>query len=165
MPQRYRKAQDEYQALLLEIEMAERSFLDVENSTTGSGGSNADPNIDPKKLDPRVETERLQKLYDTARANQQANYPDLYVSTAGGTTGAPGGATAAGAAGAGAAGEKEAKDLAKELEGAKAEALKIQSEMMAKIEALMEKLAGKANTEVAEVGKSDVKASGGGGTV
>lgn len=51
--------------------MAERSFFDVAGSP-GSGGSN---------LDPRAENERLQKLFDTARADQQANYPDLYVST------------------------------------------------------------------------------------
>ena len=71
MPQRYRKAQDQYQALILEIEMAERSFLDLENNSGEDG----------VKLDPRAERTRLQKLFDTARADQQANYPDLYVST------------------------------------------------------------------------------------
>ncbi|KAK5154390.1 hypothetical protein LTS14_006525 [Recurvomyces mirabilis] len=71
VPQRYRKAQDQYQALIIEIETAERSFFGVAGSP-GSGGSN---------LDPRAEDERLQKLFDTARADQQANHPDLYVST------------------------------------------------------------------------------------
>ena len=71
VPQRYRKAQDQYQALILEIEMTERSFIDVEN-----GSNTADV-----KLNPRVEKARLQKLYETARADQQANYPDLYVSS------------------------------------------------------------------------------------
>lgn len=118
VPQRYRKAQDQYQALLLEIEMAERSFLDLEyKSDQGS-----------VKLDPRTEKDRLQKLFDTARADQQANYPDLYVST---------GATAA----------KDTKNLTKELEDAKAEAVKVQSEMMAKIEALMSKLASKVDPQ------------------
>ncbi|KAK4500740.1 hypothetical protein PRZ48_008930 [Zasmidium cellare] len=66
VPQRYRKARDQYAALLLEIESAERSFV-----TNDSG------------LDPRKEKERLQGLFDVARAEQQANLPDLYVSTEG----------------------------------------------------------------------------------
>ena len=56
--------------------MAERSFLDPQNND----------NKDGIKLDPRTEKARLQKLFDLARADQQANYPDLYVST--GTTAA-----------------------------------------------------------------------------
>ena len=94
--------------------MAERSFIDVEGT-------------DGIKPDPRAETARLQRLFDTARADQQANYPDLYVST---------GATAA----------KDSKDLAKQLDDAKEEAAKIQSEMIAKIEALVDKLSGKVAT-------------------
>jgi hypothetical protein len=90
--------------------MVERSFLDLQND-----GDEGDV-----KLDPRAEQARLQKLFDTARADQQANYPDLYVSTA-----------------------KDSKDLTKELEVAKAETVKVQGEMMARIEALMAKLAGK----------------------
>ena len=89
---RYRKAQDQYQALMLEIEMAERSFLDLQNNSDEGG----------VKLDPRAEKARLQHLYETARADQQANYPDLYVST-----GAP-------------AAKDLPKDLAKELEAANA---------------------------------------------
>lgn len=104
---------DQYQALIVEIEMAERSFLELEHSSGENG----------VKLDPREETARLQKLFDTARADQQANYPDLYVST-GGT--AP------------------VKDHAKELEAAKAETAKVQSELTAKVEALTAKLEGKA---------------------
>lgn len=119
MPQRYRKAQDQYQALIFEIEMAERSFLDLQNNSDEGG----------VKLDPRTEKARLQKLFDTARADQQANYPDLYVST---------GATAA----------KDSKDLTKELEDAKAETVKVQSEMMAKIEALIAKLASKVDAQI-----------------
>jgi hypothetical protein len=129
VPQRYRKAQAQYQALLLEIEMAERSFLDLENSSDEGG----------VKLDPRVEKARLQKLFDTARADQQANYPDLYVST--GTT-----AT------------KESKDLIKELENAKAEAVKVQSEMMAKVEALTARLAGKIDAQVEDAIQDVAKA-------
>ena len=99
--------------------MAERSFLDLQNNSDEGG----------VKLDPRTEKARLQKLFDTARADQQANYPDLYVST---------GATAA----------KDFKDLTKELEDAKAETVKVQSEMMAKIEALIAKLASKVDAQI-----------------
>jgi hypothetical protein len=110
---------DQYQALIFEIEMAERSLLDVENNQGEDG----------VKLDPRVEKARLQKLYDTARADQQANYPDLYVST---------GATAA----------KDQKALAKQAEDAKAEVAKVQSEMMARIESLVTNLEDKVNAHV-----------------
>ncbi|KIX96767.1 uncharacterized protein Z520_07487 [Fonsecaea multimorphosa CBS 102226] len=129
VPQRYRKAQDQYQALILEIEMAERSFLDLEYNGDQGGGV---------KLDPRTEKDRLQKLFDTAKADQQANYPDLYVST---------GAVAA----------KDSKELKKELEDARAETAKVQSEMMAKIEALMAKLATKVDGPVEEVVQSAAK--------
>ena len=129
VPQRYRKAQDQYQALILEIEMAERSFLDVQ--TNGDEGD--------VKLDPRTEKARLQKLFDTARADQQANYPDLYVST-------------------GAISAKDSKDLTKELEDTKAENAKMQSDMTAKIEALTAKLAGKGDTQAAVTVQSAVKA-------
>lgn len=86
--------------------MTERLFLSMENSNSEG------------KLDPRVERDRLQKLFDTARADQQANYPDLYVST----------------------GANAGKDLTKELENAKADSAKMQNELMAKIEALSSKL-------------------------
>lgn len=122
---------DEYQALLLEIEMAERSFCDIHN-------------IDDEvrlKLDPRTEEARLKKMWDTARANQQANYPDLYVSTTAGAT-----AT------------KESKDLAKEVETAKAETAKVQSDLMAKIEELVAKLATKAETRAESAVDDIVKA-------
>jgi len=119
VPQRYRKAMDQYQALILEIEMAERSFLDLEY-TTDQG--------EAPKLDPRAEKTRLQKLFDTARADQQANYPDLYVST-------------------GANSAKENKDITKELQDAKDEAAKVQAEMTAKIEALMAKVAAKTDPQ------------------
>jgi hypothetical protein len=86
--------------LLLEIEMVERSFLEQEN------------NPGEVKLDPRTERARLQKLFDEARADQQANYPDLYVST-------------------GSASPKETKDLNKAVEDAKAETAKAQAELAA----------------------------------
>jgi hypothetical protein len=119
VPQRYHKAQDQYQALILDIEMTERSFLDLQHNS----------NEDAVKLDPRKEQIRLQKVFDTARANQQANYPDSYVNT-------------------GAAPSDDSKDLTKELEDAKAETVKVQGEMMAKIEELMAKLASKVDTHV-----------------
>lgn len=91
--------------------MAERSFIDLE---TGK-------NTGDVKLNPRVENARLQKLYETARADQQANYPDLYVSS---------------------------KDMAKQVEDAKAETTKVQADLMAKIEALMHKLEAKVGERV-----------------
>lgn len=109
--------------------MVERSFLALEN---GSGQGDV-------KLDPRTEKERLQKLYNVAKADEQANYPDLLVAT---------GAHA---------GKDHPKDLSKELEDAKAEAVKVQNEMMAKIEALMAKLAGKVDTHVDDAIQSVVK--------
>ena len=125
MPQRYRKAQDQYQALILEIEMAERSFLDADfASHIGDGKC--------PTLDPHAQLDRLQKLYDEARADQQANYPDLYVST--GTTTA-----------------KNSKDLAKQLGDAKGEAAKVQSELVGRIESLMGRLEGKVGARVEEV--------------
>ena len=109
--------------------MAERSFLDLENNVDQSG----------VKRDPRTEKDRLQKLFETARADQQANYPDLYVST---------GATAA----------KESKDLTKELEDAKAQTEKVQAEMMAEVKALMAKLASKVESHVEDAVQGVVKA-------
>ena len=110
--------------------MAERSFLDLDHDIVSEDGV---------KLDPRAEKTRLQKLFDTARADEQANYPDLYVST---------GATAA----------KDQKDLKQQLEDAKAEAEKVQNEMMAKVEALMAKLESKVNAHVEDAVQSVTKA-------
>jgi hypothetical protein len=151
VPQRYRKAQDQYQALLLEIEMTERSFLDAEHT------SYMDEHGAIIKLDPRAEKMRLQKLFETARADQQANYPDLYVSTAGSGSGStskdpakekevqPKEATV----------PKEAvgvavKDPAKELEAAKAETESVKAELMAKIEALVKQQGAKVEEKVGE---------------
>lgn len=91
--------------------MTERSFIDLE-----TGRSAGD-----KKLDPRVENARLQKLYETARADQQANYPDLYVSS---------------------------KDMGRQVDEAKAETAKVQGDLMAKIEALVKKLEDKVGERV-----------------
>lgn len=106
--------------------MTERAFAEFD---TNNGK-------DVVKLDPHVEKARLQKLYDTARADQQANYPDLYVST---------NAPAA----------KEAKDLAKQLDDAKADALKVQGELMAKIEMLLGRLEGKVESKIDVHGVED----------
>lgn len=91
--------------------MTERLFIDLE---TGRSTSDA-------KLYPRLENARLQRLYETARADQQANYPDLYVSS---------------------------KDMAKQVDDAKAETAKVQGELTAKIEALMHKLEAKVGEHV-----------------
>ena len=113
--------------------MAERSFLDIENNNSDHEGGVV-------SLDPRTEKARLQKLFDTARADQQANYPDLYVSTGG---------TAA---------SKESKDLTKELEEAKAETVRVQSEMMAKVEELRAELVSKVDAKVEDAIQGVVKA-------
>lgn len=128
VPQRYRKAQDQYQALILEIDMTERSFMDIENGGQGV------------KLDPRTEKARLQRMYDEARADQQANYPDLYVST---------GATTA---------KDTNRYLTQQLEVAKADAAQVQSELMAQIKTLMSQVEHTAETRiddaVQDVGKT-----------
>lgn len=91
--------------------MTERSFIDLE---TGRSTSDA-------KLFPRVENARLQRLYETARADQQANYPDLYFSS---------------------------KEMVKQVEDAKAETAKVQGDLTAKIEALMHRLEAKVEERV-----------------
>jgi hypothetical protein len=115
VPERYRKAQDQY-ALILEIEMTERSFMQVGN----------DDGTHDSKLDARAEAFRLQKLFDLARADQQANYPDLYVSTAA------------------MVGKHDSKALEEQLEEAKVQAAKVQAELMVKVEGLVGRLEGKA---------------------
>lgn len=111
---------EHYQGLIIEIEMAERSFLDVQ---TQQGE-------DHVQLDPRKEVARLQKLFDTARADEQANYPDLYVST-------------------GQLVAKQAKDMEKQLEDAKAQAAKVQGEMKGRIQELVSNLEGKVDAREA----------------
>ena len=105
--------------------MIERAFFDPETS------------VGELKLNPTTERDRLQKLFDEARADQQANYPDLYVSTA--------------------ATPRDAPDLKKQLEDAKTEAAKIQSEMLAKIEALTGKLASKVDAQIESAVQSVTK--------
>jgi hypothetical protein len=96
--------------------MAERSFIDLETSR----------NPQDNTLEPRAEKARLQKLYDTAWADQQANYPDLYVST----------------------GAAVAKATAEQLKEAKAEAEKMRSELSAEIKALALQLEAKVGSHV-----------------
>jgi hypothetical protein len=116
VPERYRKAQDQYQALILEIEMTERSFMQVGN----------DDGTHASQLDARAEAFRLQKLFDLARADQQANYPDLYVSTAA------------------MVGKHDSKALEEQLEEVKVQAARVQAELMAKVEGLVSRAEGKA---------------------
>jgi hypothetical protein len=91
--------------------MTERSFMQV---------SNEDGTHD-SKLDARAEAFRLQKLFDLARADQQANYPDLYVSTAA------------------MVGKHDSKALAEQIEY-----VKVQADLLAKVEGLVGRLEGKA---------------------
>lgn len=131
VPQRYRKAQDAYQALILEIEMAERAFVDVDHGVDANNGA---------KLDPHTEKARLFKLFETAKADQQANYPDLYVST--GAAAAKGGQDIA----------KQMEDAktaaAQQLDDAKADAAKLSGELLAKIEESVGKLENRIGAQV-----------------
>lgn len=88
-----------------------------------------DAGIDNSKLEPRAEVDRLWKLFNTARADQQANYPDLYVST----------------------GARDSKTLAEQLADAKADAAKTQAELLAKVDALVVRLESKLATRVGGV--------------
>jgi hypothetical protein len=90
--------------------MSERSFIELEPIKN-----------DSNKLDPHAEKGRLQKLYELARADQQADYPDLYVSTRMTTV-------------------KAAGDLAKQLEEAKAEAVRSAGRDDGRVEALVGRL-------------------------
>ena len=106
--------------------MAERSFIDAEHHGP-----------DDTKLDPHVQRDRLFKLYETAKADQQANYPDLYVST--GAAAAKGGQEVV----------RQVEDAAKkELEDAKAQAAKVQADIMAKIEDLVARVEGRIREKV-----------------
>ena len=96
--------------------MAERSFVATDSTNS----------VDGPKADPYAERDRLQKLFDIARADQQANYPDLYVST---------GAHAA----------KDGKDVGQQLEEVKSDAERVRSETMSKIEELVRGLDSKTN--------------------
>lgn len=131
IPQRYRKAQDQYQALVLDIEMTERSFVGLDNNTANTGNTTGTNSNHPRP-DPRVERDRLQHLYETARADQQANYPDLYVST-----GLPG-----------AKSTMPTIDLTKQMEALNAESAKVSGALMEKIEALIWRLEGKAEDAI-----------------
>lgn len=103
--------------------MAERSFIDLETGRSA----------EDRKLDPRVENARLQKLYETARADQQANYPDLYFSSKDLSKQVE---------------DVSSKDLPKHAEDAKAETTKVQRDLMARIEELVKKLEDKVGERV-----------------
>lgn len=123
VPQRYRKARDQYQALLLEIELAERNFI-MNNS------------VPP--LDPHAEMARLQRLYDVAQADQQANYPDLYVSTETNRV-------------------KDSKEVKDQVEGARVEAVKVEKETMGRIEALLGRLEGRIGEKIESKVENEVE--------
>lgn len=103
--------------------MAERNFI-MNNS------------VPP--LDPHVEMARLQKLYDIAQADQQANYPDLYVSTEANRA-------------------KDNKEVKEQLEDARVAAIKVEKETMGRIEALLGRLEGRLGERVEEKVESKIE--------
>lgn len=72
MPNRFRKARDQYGAIVQSIEMTERMFAEYAQLTNPV-------NAEAASLDPRAEKDRLEKMFEMARHDQQANYPDMYV--------------------------------------------------------------------------------------
>ena len=112
VPNRFRKARDAYTSIVMQIEMVEREF-----SEQG-------------RLDPWKERDRLAKLFEDARVDQQANYPDLYVNSSG------------------IAARRGEIDMAKQLDDVKAEAAKVQKELAARIETLVRRSEGKAGAKV-----------------
>jgi hypothetical protein len=146
VPQRYRKAQDQFQALVLNIEQTERAFVDqdLQDPLSPSSPPPLGPDGKPRpRLDPRAEAARIQKMYDEARADQQANVPDLLM-----TTGASPRMVA------------REKDLEAQLAEVKGEAKAVQAHLLERIDGLIRGLEGSVSRNMDEVIKGVVEAQG-----
>ncbi|THW98527.1 hypothetical protein D6D18_05066 [Aureobasidium pullulans] len=66
MPTRFRRARDQYREVVKAIEAAERTFAEI-NYREWEGDS---------RPDPFAVRDRLEQLYEDARADQESNYPD-----------------------------------------------------------------------------------------
>lgn len=66
MPTRFRRARDQYKEVVKAIETAERTFAEIDY-VQWPGGSR--PN-------PFKERDKLEKMYEEARSDQESNYPD-----------------------------------------------------------------------------------------
>jgi hypothetical protein len=145
VPQRYRKAQDQFQALVLNIEQTERAFLDQELEHSPLSGTAAlMPNGKPRpRLDPRTEAARNQKMYDEARADQQANTPDFLMTTDASPRMAA-----------------REKDLEAQLAEVKDDARAVQARLIERIDGLVKGLQGSVQRNMDEVIKGVVEEQG-----
>ena len=76
LPNRLRKARDQYQHVKEYIDYKERQFVWYAK-LHGKKNPNRDPSL--ATLDPWMEAEQVRKLYEAAQKDEQANYPDIYV--------------------------------------------------------------------------------------
>ena len=66
MPVRFRRARNQYREVVKAIETTERMFAEIDMIRWPAG----------QRPDPIKERDRLEKLYDEARLDQEANYPE-----------------------------------------------------------------------------------------
>lgn len=70
MPIRFRRARDQYREVVKAIEQAERMFAQIDYISWAPG----------ERPHPVKELQRLERLYDDARLDQEANYPETHQS-------------------------------------------------------------------------------------
>jgi hypothetical protein len=70
MPTRYRRARDQYREVLRACEAMERRFAQIDHIHWPEG----------QRPDPVVERDKLNKMFEDARKDQEANYPDAATS-------------------------------------------------------------------------------------
>lgn len=66
MPVRFRRARNQYREVVKAIEAAERTFSEIESINWPPG----------QRPDPIKERDRLERIYEEARLDQEANYPE-----------------------------------------------------------------------------------------
>lgn len=66
MPTRFRRARDQYREIVRACEAMERRFAQIDNYNWEEG----------KRPDPVAERDKLNKMFDAARKDQEANYPE-----------------------------------------------------------------------------------------
>jgi Zn-finger nucleic acid-binding protein len=66
MPTRYRRARDQYREVLRACEAMERRFAQIDHIHWPDG----------QRPDPVIERDKLNKMFEDARKDQEANYPD-----------------------------------------------------------------------------------------
>ena len=73
MPVRFRRARNQYREVVKAIESTERMFAEIEFISWPPGG----------RPDPIKERDRLESMYEEARLDQEANYPETQHEIAG----------------------------------------------------------------------------------